>query len=266
MKPTQAVKVSNEQLLGLLQRHLVALLVRVRVSPKAPLQTVAYTCFVLEMAEQRWLATAGHILKDLYGSISKYAEVSADIFDDWDHKAESIPIPFDLKGTTHVEIDQDGLDIGLIRLDDYYWRMLATNGILSFSERTWKEPDELSAFVVQGLPTQLISEDVDAEGALTINLSQALVRLDRVSPPEVMKTSFPRFFGKLADKLIDKTGEELREMDGLSGAPIIGLREDAAGKKYFLVAIQSGWRRDERVLAGPLISEVAKLVAAKQSV
>src|SRR5437763_60477 len=56
----------DENLLGLLQRHLVALLVRVRADSGAKWQIATYTCFVLEMEDQRWLATAGHILKDLY--------------------------------------------------------------------------------------------------------------------------------------------------------------------------------------------------------
>jgi hypothetical protein len=50
-------------------------------------------------------------------------------------------------------------------------------------------------------------------------------------------------------------------MDGLSGGPIIGFRPVEGGTKYHLVAIQSGWRRDLRVVAGPLFAIIADALA-----
>lgn len=85
------------------------------------------------------------------------------------------------------------------------------------------------------------------------------VYLDAVDPPSEMATPFPRFYGKHAPNLTNvHTGASLTDMDGFSGAPIIGFRlHDDRQVTYFLVAIQSGWRPDLRVVAGPLLPAIA---------
>ncbi len=50
-------------------------------------------------------------------------------------------------------------------------------------------------------------------------------------------------------------------MDGFSGAPIIGFDVKDDGRVfYYLVAIQSGWRSDLRVVAGPLLPAIAEWI------
>jgi hypothetical protein len=53
-------------------------------------------------------------------------------------------------------------------------------------------------------------------------------------------------------------------MAGFSGSPIIGFKLNPDGQmKYWLVAVQSGWRRDLRVVARPLWTAIAEAIEAQ---
>lgn len=74
-----------------------------------------------------------------------------------------------------------------------------------------------------------------------------------------MRKPFPSFYGRLADNLYNpNAGVSLDGMAGFSGGPIIGFAKRENGEPaYHLVAVQSAWRRDHRVVVGPLMAAVA---------
>lgn len=224
----------------------------------------AYTCFVLEMWDQWFLVTAGHVLLNhLYDPDRK--NVVCTIFDAWKKGTSQLPTPF-LLPEVRLALDEDGLDLGLIPIDPFYRRQLAANGIKAFDERVSRPlPTDMLKYVVVGLPDQFITRRPTATGNVELLVSPTIVPLDAVDPPPGMSTPFPRFYGKIAGpRRNEHTGVSLDEMSGFSGGPILGFRANENGQMhYYLVAIQSGWRRDLRVVAGPLMPAIANWIETR---
>ncbi len=224
----------------------------------------AYTCFVLDVRGEWLLVTAGHVLLNhLYAPERK--NVSCSISDGWRNGASQEPVPFSLPDDRFA-LDKDGLDLGLIPLDAFYRRRLVANGVKAFDDRVFRPlPSDLLRYVVVGLPDQFITQRPTSNGKMAVLVNPTLVPLERVEPPPDMVTPFPRFYGKLAWSLQHKhTGETLDGMSGFSGGPILGFKVGEDGRmRYYLVAIQSGWRRDLRVVAGPLMPAIAAWIQTR---
>ncbi len=248
------------QIITFYLQHMVALNVAWEGPDGVP-QRDAYACFVLEVRGEWFLVTAGHSLADLYSALPKYRRVQCSLFDAWHKRASRVPVPFPLLEAKHFLVDEDGLDLGVVHLESHFRRMLAANGIRAFDEKAWRHPpdDMLLRYALIGFPEQFIERQVTSSGSVQLSVNPTLIYLERVDPPPEMSKPFPCFYGKLPDRLYNEhTGASLDEMTGFSGGPILGFSVNNEGQmKYFLVALQSAWRRDLRVLRGPLMSVVA---------
>lgn len=209
--------------------------------------SAVYTCFVLDVAGHWYLITAGHILQDLYATLPKCTDVRCDLFDGWDDQ-HRLATPFNVLDAKHLHFDEHWLDIGIIRLEPLHRRNLERAGIRAFDEIGWRNPPtDMLAYAVIGLPDQLGNQPT-------------IVLVKGVPTPPELDRLFPRFCGKLPDSLVHKpTGASLTEMVGLSGGPIIGFTKPQANGevRYFLIAAQSAWLREQRLLVGPLMEAVA---------
>ena len=244
-------------------QHLVALNVACD-GPGSVQAADAYSCFVLEIGGDCFLVTAGHSLKALYAELPKRTGVRASLFDGWRRDASQAPIPFDLLGAARFAVDEDGLDLGVIHLPPLLVRNLRANDIKPFDEKGWRDPppsSEMVRYAVIGLPDQFIERETMKSGAVRVSVNPTFVYLEGVNAPDDMKRSFPCFYGKLADNLYNaNAGVSLEDMAGFSGGPIIGFSKRSPGDatlRYHLIAVQSAWRRDHRVVVGPLMSVVA---------
>lgn len=118
----------------------------------------------------------------------------------------------------------------------------------------------MSRYALVGFPDEGTKKSVAPSGSVRVSVAPTFVYLESIAEPPEMAKPFPRFYGKLTDRLRNEhTGASLDDMAGFSGGPILGFKTNSAGQpeKYFLVAMQSGWRRDLRVVTGPLISVLA---------
>jgi hypothetical protein len=143
---------------------------------------------------------------------------------------------------------------------------MVANGVMAFDERVFRPlPQEMLRYVVMGLPDQFITVRPTSSGNAAVLVNPTLVPLDRAEPPADMVTSFPRFYGRLAGNVQNPhTGVSLAGMSGFSGGPILGFKDGEDGQvRYYLVAIQSGWRPDLRVVAGPLMPAIAAWIQAQ---
>lgn len=228
-------------------QHVVALRVRATLPGGTPWSAV-YTCFVLGVAHEWYLITAGHILEDLYAKLPRCTQVQCDLFDGWDEKRRMAAIPFNVLDAKHLYFDEDWLDIGIIRLEPLHRRNLEANQIRAFDEVGWQgPPPDMLAYAVIGLPDQLGNQPT-------------IVLIEGVPTPPELEKLFPRFCGKLPERLVHQpTGESLTEMVGLSGGPIIGFTKPRPNGevRYFLIAAQSAWLPKRRLLVGPLMEAVA---------
>jgi len=204
---------------------------------------------------------ARNTLKDLYSALPKCHRVECSLFDAWHKSASRDPIPFALLEAKHFVVDdEDGLDLGLVHLEPMHQRMLRENGIQAFEEKARRNPPrDMLRYAVIGFPDQFIERRATSSGFVQLSVSPTLVYLEGVAPPPEMAKPFPRFYGKLPDRLYNQhTGASLDGMKGFSGGPILGFKMNSEGQmKYFLVAVQSAWRPDLRVVVGPLMSVVA---------
>jgi hypothetical protein len=201
-----------------------------------------------------FLVTSGHGLQQLLAALPELKNPSCSLFDAWRPGASRLPIPFPLLDARTLAVDVDGLDLGLVHLDELFCRGLRANGIVPFIESTWRKPPPgMSIHAVIGFPEQFTFRGDGAAAVLP-----TFVYLDAVEEPPAMAKPFPRFYGKLPPRLVNPhTGATLTDMDGFSGAPIIGFHVKDEQVFYFLVAIQSGWRRDLSVVAGPLLPAIS---------
>jgi hypothetical protein len=254
----------DDRFVRFFSQHLVALNVSCD-GPAGARLADAYSGFVLEIGGNCFLVTAGHALKDLYAALPKMTGVKASLFDGWKLPAHPEPIPFDLLGAKPFIVDEKkGLDLGLLPLAPLIVRNLKANGIRPFDEKGWRDPPpgpEMVRYAVLGLPDQFIQRETMASGAVRVSVNPTFVYLEGVDAPEDMRRDVPCFYGKLAENLDNgNAGVSLEGMKGFSGGPILGFshRPDGSGElRYHLVAVQSAWRPDLRVVVGPLMSVVA---------
>lgn len=254
----------DDRFVRFFSQHLVALNVSCD-GPDGVRLADAYSCFVLEIGGNCFLVTAGHALKDLFAALPKMTGVKANLFDGWKRSASQVPLPFDLLGATPFIADEEkGLDLGLMHLAPLIVRNLRANGIQPCDEKGWRNPpppSEMIRYAVLGLPDQFIKRETMASGAVRVLVNPTFVYLEAVDAPEDMRRDVPCFYGKLAENLFNgNAGVTLEGMKGFSGGPILGFsrRPDGSGElRYHLIAVQSAWKRELRVVVGPLMSVIA---------
>src|SRR5262249_54517786 len=81
-------------------------------------------------------------------------------------------------------------------------------------------------------------------------------RLDSL-PADVQPTTIPWFVGQLPRQL------DIPDIRGMSGGPILGFRRNKDNQwEYWVVALQSWWFPDRRIIFGCSLPEFAKRVMA----
>jgi len=212
------------------------------------------------------LATAGHVIQELDTLIADpgvHIE-GACLLDGWSIGAVNHdPIPFDLVGAPRVFIhdDADGLDFGFIRIRPYYQRLLETNGIEAVDEQRWRNLHQVrfSHYGVLGIPEERVTKNLRTAGGETQVSSTAdpfyipVTWVDD-APDEFLNTTCPRFIGRLPDVL------PIESVVGMSGGPIFGFWVENGSTKYCILAIQSAWRKDHRIIFGCLLPYIGALV------
>lgn len=236
-------------------RHLVALTVKVQMRTGEE-QADAFTCFVMEIRDQWFLVTAGHVLKGLEAALKdeRYTILEWGLFDAWNPaQGGRTQVPFNFEESQRFFIDDDkaGLDLGVIAIPPFLRRTLSTNGIAAFEPKTWRGiPDDLERYLIVGMPQEFIEPSTEKGVLQFLKVEPVIVSVAKCDEPEDLKKPFKRFYGRLAAELSDEKGEVLRDISGMSGGPVIGLRKQSDGVAYFLVAIQGSWSPQLRVVAG----------------
>ncbi len=221
----------------------------------------SFSGFVISIRGVWSLVTAGHIVRKLDIQLAKKEIVltSCKLLDGWGvdakHK-EAIPV-VDYEGMACYDVyDEDyGLDFALIYLSPYYVRLLEANGIVPISERNWLQQHkvEFSEHFILGLPTEVMQRSPDGSKLTPKPMIIPLNKMD--AAPAGSEKPFPRFVGKIFDNVT------LSDIDGLSGGPIIGVGDGGDGKRrYWIVAIQSGWIKRKRIVFGCPVTVFTTLV------
>lgn len=91
----------------------------------------------------------------------------------------------------------------------------------------------------------------------TVNPTMVWVDSVTLPPDELPLSTFPWFVGQV------KPSAVLPSIVGMSGGPIFGFKKNAAGQmEYWIVAVQSWWRRNQRITFGCPVKVFASIVEA----
>ena len=196
-------------------------------------------------AQAEGIVALEHRLHDFWGDPDNYSQ--AIVFDFFDEAEDRI-----------VEFNEDaGLDFALIPMPHLVVRALSET-ITPFRRIDWCQEslDVCDRYFMIGLPGEKASDDIftsDNEAFARIGLALVVLRVDRVSEAEAKETKYPQFVGKLA-------GDAVKNIKGMSGGPIIGMRYDDNGNlRYYPVALQSRWIAPRRITIGCLIDVFATM-------
>ena len=115
-------------------------------------------------------------------------------------------------------------------------------------------------FALLGLPTCLDGECtrvVPHGNGIAGVVHPALVPLQKTQlpPDEMLPSTYSWFVGRVG------AAQGLPDIDGMSGGPIFGFFRDADGQwRYWIVAMQSRWDRDSRIILACPVPVIARLV------
>jgi hypothetical protein len=204
--------------------------------------------------------TAGHVLEALDNLRSHdQVEIESAVLVDtmgW-RRVSDVPIPFDLKSASlfYINNDEDGLDFGVIALEPHHVGLLAKNGVIALTEERWNQQHTVrfDGFAMLGFPEEFISQRVSASGDGMLSPVMFGVKRLQEAPKDRANTYYPQFIGQLNPEL------SLKSIEGMSGGPIFGFRQEGQELRYWVVALQSSWDRQRRITYGcdlPLLASL----------
>jgi hypothetical protein len=202
-----------------------------------------------------FFVTAGHVFQDWADRVAKGNRLTNFSIDDtWGAQGNSTQaIPFDYASAFKNSIfdEKSGSDVAVLFLEPYYVQLLRKNGIEAIDiNRACPSPvpENLDGYFVLGCPSES-SIQVVAHGKLRISRNLTLIKMKLLDdPPQSWNKGSPRFFGK-----IDLADVPLNSIRGMSGGPIIGIRQEKGQMYYYIIALQSTWNVDTGNTTGSYI-------------
>jgi hypothetical protein len=224
--------------------------------------------FLISVRNVWYFMTAGHIISDIDEAIQRGQRLEHwELDDTYGWKAEHMDaVPFDYASLPRFHVYQDGYDYGVVQLRPYYYALLSANKTAPVAEESWEKkwPETFDGYAMLGFPSQLIHAKSIQPDRVEVNGAIALLGLTKIgNPPGWMLKDADRFYGKVSLPTCSINGEQLTDIDGMSGGPIFAFRRNEDGRQqYWLYAVQSGWDRRTRTIAACPIQEFIKAMAA----
>ena len=233
----------------------------VKKSVDEPWRFFAISGFVMSFNDRWFLATAGHIVKDLeHNRLNGLTRVrSVGIIDHGGVEAihrDAFPFAYD-EAEKFFIVDEEGLDFGFIELKPFYRQLMEANSVTAITESHWDREDDhdFEEYFVLGLPSNqqillggIESGESSLEGHAKIVVMPIQKLRDDDAPPQKSTTVI---YAKVRDERVTK----LEHVDGFSGSPVFGMgppNEDGT-IPYRVVAMQYAWITTKRaIVASPL--------------
>jgi hypothetical protein len=254
-------------LLDNLGSHLVALYgvcipVNRAGKPQGPERAFCFSGFVIELDRTWYFITAGHVLGESIGdqiASGRVRLIHCSLVDYFGKNAKNqhpTAISYETTPKFHLDDWGDGLDIGIMQLRPLYVEGLKSNGVEAIPEAQWLEGDTTNEqrFLILGLPDE---EKVHDEEAVSGNVRPCIAGVTACDLQEGgVSPTHPIFVGRL-------NANEPDSMVGFSGGPIFRLRREPKAVRCWLHAVQSRWRKSERIVIGSPMTVVAQLIREK---
>lgn len=257
---TEAQKGSTEDsaLIAFMSRHFVALTYNYEsLNPDGSVfhqGETALSGFVIELHGVWFWVTAGHCLKDHLDQRIRKGQIritGGGFVDYFGYEAEhrfTVPFTYERGCGLYVEKPSLGLDFALIPLDVNKRRLFEKNKVIAISRDNWIHQTSLTfeRFKMLGIPADNVFTRDQPNGSSSILLQPVMVDVQELDPTKIDDPQSEYWFaGRLAPEV------KIASLIGMSGGPIYGFRRDSEGHwTYHVVALQSRWRPDSRILFG----------------
>ena len=249
----------HQDIVSFFCRHIIAVCVTYQVKGEPEPCFFAAPATVICFGKVHHLLTAGHVVNKLERLFANKSVVVTEclLADSFSNNiVNNIPIPFDFENAKKGYIDKEGLDFGLVALENYYVRLLKVNKIVALYRKNWIYTDDqtFDFYAVLGLPEEFSSFDPRSTDPIA-KITPTILFVDELTelPKEVKKTKYARFAGYI--RIMDG----ISDLKGMSGGPILGFQVGPP-MRYWVVAIQSSWIKKRRIIFGCRISLIGNLV------
>ena len=201
--------------------------------------------FLLQCADRRVIATAGHCLRNLEDGVR---EGHFQVEEAWivdlageERCARSTKFPLLDMPRSPVFSPEDGLDFGFVYPTDEYERRLWWEGMEAFSEANWSSQSHVRfiAFYLMGIPKHGSGPDGVYPRLISVVPIQDNADIPAAARKQSMK--FPWLFARLNPKCDF-------DIKGMSGGPVLGVAKNPRTGRLLVwpLALQSSWHTKER--------------------
>lgn len=220
--------------------------------------------FIISKGDEWWLITAGHVLDAINKTFANGRVVMhSRLFDCWAlNRKFNSPLPFPINSDRGMILgDADTLDLAAMELGPLLAANLKENGLEALDERAWQKlPEECDSYFLLGCPAELIKVDFDDVGLPRLyTMGAVMLKIRRIADPGLNPTPHERFFGEIVHDA--KAEAALKNLGGMSGGVIVGLKKRATGEMaYWPAAVQSGWYPDRQIIVGDYFANIVRLI------
>lgn len=223
-------------------------------------QNCYVSAFLLSVRNEWFLVTAGHVLRAIDERLEAGRRiVRSNLMDGTASGFAFPPITFILGRTEqwYVYDEDQGIDYALVPLREFFVRQLMAAGVTAVDESSVGSLDvDAGEYYLLGFPQEAVRTTSNRVGDtihVTTDLGTPLLPIERIkAPPPHMARSWPRFYAN-----VPRCGTSNRRAKGvpdsivgMSGGPIFALRRTSStSAQYWLIAVQSCWDPEARVLA-----------------
>jgi hypothetical protein len=275
--PEEAEAISDDvrdynKAVGLMSQHLVALCCDYDTVESdgsiSHQDTMVFSGWLLELHGQCYWVTAGHCLKEqLDDHIKKgHIRVTGGGFIDYlGYKAQhffSLPFTYEIGCGVYILDFPMGLDFALVPVDDLKRRGFQVNNNIPVTRDNWVHQARLSFdfYRMLGIPEDRVLPTRRHDGTNGVTVQPTMMAIDRIDYDEAksevdLLKSNEWFIGRIHPSITTQT------VKGMSGGPIFGFRKQPDGRLlYHVVALQSWWDEDKRIVFGCSVPFFAEAV------
>ncbi len=248
-------------LANLFQKHIVGL--HVFSTQNGKRKDFIYTGFLLDFNGYHLWVTAGHVIGELETLLAddRFAIHGAEWCDGYPTPgAESIRV--EISDLHRCRIEKGHIDVGLIWLRPNIVALLDANeGIQFVTPQIWtgNASSRPEGYFLVGVPDQFQETTVlgvaPNEVRTATRFPIVCLPVERIAPCDKnLGDEFwgyeDAFYGRVVDSEVQGLGE-IDSIEGMSGGPLLSIERGKEGSlRYRLYAIQSCWKRSERIIRG----------------
>lgn len=224
------------------------------------IQDYIYTAFLLSVDEAWFVVSAGHCAGNLERASKSTSnqDLKVHLLDgNSSHAISTMPVPYSYSPDKVFFLHKDGLDYALFPIHESTRSLLEANGMVPLAEDMWSyEPPDNCSYALLGV-REKAWKVTRSSGQFHVKLRHSLNRIERLAecPADLTPEPGKSFFGKVTLNCEQPT------IEGMSGGPIFAFHANGNGvTRYWLAALQSGWRQSSRHIFGCLIKPFGEAV------